>query len=651
MNPVALIVDDSLTVRMDLAQAFQAAGFRPVLCASVTEARAAVADTVADLIILDVVLPDGDGIDLLAELRGRPDTAGAVILMLSTEAEVGDRIRGMQTGADEYVGKPYDTGYVIAKANELLRTNRAVEPGAPGILVIDDSQTVRKDLAAVLEAEGYAVITADSGEEGLRLAAGRRPAAVIVDGELPGIDGPTVIRRIRMDAALRGVPCLLLTAADDRGAELRALDSGADGFVRKGETTVILAKLAAALRSATGGAVEDAGSLLGPKKLLVVDDSDNPEDVLGPLRGEGYDVIQARSGNGALALLGNQPVDCVLLSSRTTDPDAAETCRRVKAAPFGRDVAVIITTEQDDPGVMVDGLAAGADDVFHESGDFEILNARIRSHIRRKLLDAENRRIREELLSRELATSQALAAQQLAETRAALTGELERRNEELEAFSYSASHDLRGPLQSMIGFNQILIEDRGDELDDEVRDCVQTTLNAAWRMAGLIDDLLQLSQAGSGELARRPVDVAMMVRETLAELRRRDPGREVTAIVAEHAFAPADARLVRILIDNLVGNAWKYTARTDRPELEFGQRPAAGGPDVFFVRDNGAGFDMAAAEELFRPFSRLHTADQFPGTGIGLATVRRIVDRHGGRIWAEAAPGEGATFFFTLSAG
>jgi two-component system NtrC family sensor kinase len=653
MKPTALIVDDSLTVRMDLTHAFEAAGFQPIGCATAAEARTALAQAPVDVTILDVVLPDGDGVDLLAEMRGHADTADAIILMLSTEAEVNDRIRGLQTGADEYVGKPYDTGYVIAKARQLMRSRvsarRPSDIDSTLVLVIDDSLAVRQELTTTLEAAGYTVLTADTGEDGLRLASDRRPDAVIIGGTLPRVDGPTIVRRLRLDATLRGIPCLLLTATSDRTAELQALDAGADAFVHLGDTAVILAKLAAALNSTTSPAISnDTGSLLGPKKLLVIGDGSASMDTLaGTLHGEGFDVVLARSGAEALTLLGTQPVDCVLLHDRAPEAGGPETCRRIKATPSVQGVPVIVITERGDPAATVEGIAAGADDVLHEFDDVDILKAHIRSQVRRKQLDEENRRIADELLRRELAAADARAAQQLAETRAALAEELERRNEELEAFSYSVSHDLRSPLNTIIGFNQLLLDDRDDGLDEQTRECVHVTLNAAWRMAELIEDLLQLAYVSRGELTREQVDLSGVAHGVVHDLRRRDPARQVTTLIEDGVTADADGRLVRVLFDNLIGNAWKYTAKTDEARIEFGQQLSSD-PATYFIRDNGAGFDMAQADKLFRPFTRLHSPEQFPGTGIGLATVRRIVDRHNGRIWADAAVGHGATFYFSL---
>src|SRR5437899_1100239 len=254
---------------MDLAEAFEAAGFATTPCATAEAARAAIQRAACALIILDVLLPDASGIELLAEVKSAPATASIPVVLLSTEAEVRDRVLGLRTGADEYVGKPYDAAYVVSRARELMRRSPGrARAAAPTVLVIDDSATLRGELTAALESAGYGVVTAASGEQGLRVAAAARPAAVIVDGNLPGIDGPTVVRRLRMDLALRRTPLLLLTSSEETGDELRAFEAGADAFVRKDQdTTVILTRLAAILRAA------DAPSAVGPKRILAVDDS------------------------------------------------------------------------------------------------------------------------------------------------------------------------------------------------------------------------------------------------------------------------------------------------------------------------------------------------------------------------------------------
>lgn len=209
MRRSVLIVDDSLTVRMNLIEALAAADLDAAACASVAEGRAALANGRFGLVILDVLLPDGDGIELLREIRDDPATSDLPVMLLSTEAEVADRVRGLRTGADDYVGKPYEPAYLVARARDLLRV-RGDEAAAAGstILVIDDSPTYRAALEEALQAAGFGVVTAGSGEDGLRIAAERRPTAVIVDGVLPGADGAAVIRRnsSRWRAAKHAVP-------------------------------------------------------------------------------------------------------------------------------------------------------------------------------------------------------------------------------------------------------------------------------------------------------------------------------------------------------------------------------------------------------------------------------------------------------------
>ncbi|WP_298268381.1 ATP-binding protein [Geobacter sp.] len=227
------------------------------------------------------------------------------------------------------------------------------------------------------------------------------------------------------------------------------------------------------------------------------------------------------------------------------------------------------------------------------------------------------------------------------------TTELERANRELESFSYSVSHDLRAPLRHMDGFSKALLEDYGDRLDAEARNHLVRIRAGAQRMGRLIDDLLQLADVGRGQLERRPVNLSALAQLIAAELRQGEPEREVTFRIAEGVRAEGDSRLLRVALENLLGNAWKYTGKRAGAVIEFGAEEDEG-ERVYLVRDNGVGFDMAYAGKLFQPFQRLHRAEEFEGTGIGLATVRRVVERHGGRIWAEGTVGLGASFCFTL---
>lgn len=227
------------------------------------------------------------------------------------------------------------------------------------------------------------------------------------------------------------------------------------------------------------------------------------------------------------------------------------------------------------------------------------------------------------------------------------TRQLVAANRELEAFSYSVSHDLRGPLEIINGFSHILQAEHGSNLDPAARDYVQQINAATQRMAELIDDLLNLSRVSTTGMHREKVDLGAIAKSVGDQLCRREPGRNVEFKIHACPIVEGDSRLLRIAMENLLRNAWKYTSNRELAQIEFGCEQRVRRP-AFFIRDNGAGFDPRYADRLFKPFQRLHTTSEFPGTGIGLATVQRIVARHGGEVWADGAVDRGATFYFTL---
>jgi signal transduction histidine kinase len=228
------------------------------------------------------------------------------------------------------------------------------------------------------------------------------------------------------------------------------------------------------------------------------------------------------------------------------------------------------------------------------------------------------------------------------------TSQLEMTNSELESFCYSVSHDLRAPLRAIDGFTQALAEELPEQMSDSARRYFERIRAASQRMGQLIEDLLNLSKVSRGNLELRDVDLSALANQVLRDLMTRDPGRKVDVSVWDGIKVQGDARLLRAALENLLGNSWKFTSKVASPRIEIGTM-RDGDRSVYFVRDNGAGFDMAFADKLFGAFQRLHGMEEFPGTGIGLATVQRIVHRHGGRIWADAAPGRGAVFYFTLA--
>jgi light-regulated signal transduction histidine kinase (bacteriophytochrome) len=223
-------------------------------------------------------------------------------------------------------------------------------------------------------------------------------------------------------------------------------------------------------------------------------------------------------------------------------------------------------------------------------------------------------------------------------------------SKELEAFSYSVAHDLRAPLRSIDGFSQAILEDSADRLDADGRRYLKHVRESAQQMGALIDDLLNLSRVTRAELRRERVDLSELARSVLEGLRESQPERQVEEVIQDGLVAQADPRLLDVALTNLLGNAWKFTGKRAAARIEFGAG-AGERPPVYFVRDNGAGFDGKYADKLFGVFQRLHAAHEFEGTGIGLVTVQRIVQRHGGRVWAEGEVNRGATFYFTLEEG
>lgn len=282
------------------------------------------------------------------------------------------------------------------------------------------------------------------------------------------------------------------------------------------------------------------------------------------------------------------------------------------------------------------GVSNMAGHMFNVAGYYWIYRALIETGLMRPF----------DLLFRELTQSELTLRQRTRELETANTC-LETANRDLEAFNYSVSHDLRGPLTAISGRCQLLLQNYDARLAPDIRSFIEGIHGVSDQMNELITTLLDFARLGTIEPQRQPVDVSRIAEIIAGRLMLRDPERQVTFDIAPGCKVDADPQLVEIVLENLLGNAWKYTGRRPGAQIAFGVA-GIGAERAFFVRDNGMGFDMAQAADLFEPFKQLHTGNEFDGFGIGLATVKRIVDRHGGRVWAEGAPGEGATFYFTL---
>jgi two-component system, NtrC family, sensor kinase len=650
-----LVLDDSLTVRMDLAEALEAAGFRVHPCGTAADARRRLSAEPIDVVILDVVLPDGDGIDFLRELRA---TAGrrVAVLMLSSEADVHDRIRGITTGADEYLGKPYEMSYVVAKVQELAGRRREASVNSGPLLVIDDSRTFREALRQALEANGHRVVAVETGEEGLRAAARERPRALIVDGVLPGIDGSSVIRRFRLDAALRGVPCVLLTGTRGIDAELRALDAGADAFLHKEQDfELILAKLQAVLRSepATRSADEPT-SLLAPKKILIVEGgAGHRELVADALSQDGYEVIAARSGEEAIELFAVQAVDCILLDAAMPG-GALETCRRLKSSPGVRDTPVIMLASVEDRASALEGLASGADDFIQKSTELEVLKARVRAQLRRRQLEDETRRVRERIMQGELEASEARAARELAATREAAYRELQAAQARLIQSAKMASlgelvagvaHEINNPLAFAQSHLATALKCLG-EVEHKLGKPAFSAVAPVWEKAGdrlremslgldrireLVVKLRTFSRLDEGE--QKLVSVAECVESVLTILAHRFGERvQVKTELGAPDLLDCYPALLNQALMNLVANAIDAIEGPGQITIRSG---GEAGAYVICVADTGSGIPEALRERVLEPFFTTKPVGQ--GTGLGLSITHSIVQKHGGTL--ELAPG------------
>lgn len=365
----------------------------------------------------------------------------------------------------------------------------------------------------------------------------------------------------------------------------------------------------------TAPAPESRPTPVKPYVLVVDDNADLRAYVSGLLEGT-YEVQTAADGLEAVESARTRLPDIVVSDVMMPRLDGFGLVRELRAHPRSASIPIILLSARAGENSAIAGLDVGADDYLMKPFAAPELLARVRTHV------------------------------QLARVRNDLISELERANRELDAFSYSVSHDLRAPLRAIEGFSRILEEDYGTVLDAGGKAHIDRICRSTSRMADLIDALLGLARLARAPVSTQNVDLSALATAVVVDLRQAEPARNVDVTIDPGMIARCDQALIRIVLANLIGNAWKYTARTSSPKIVCGRIPDA--LDTFFVRDNGAGFPMEYANKLFAPFQRLHAASEFEGTGIGLATVQRVIARHHGRVWAEAEVGKGATFFFSL---
>jgi two-component system sensor histidine kinase/response regulator len=376
--------------------------------------------------------------------------------------------------------------------------------------------------------------------------------------------------------------------------------------------------------------------------LLVDDQPANLVALEAMLQGLGQNLIQAGSGREALKWLLTHEVAVVLLDVKMPDMDGFETATLIRERDKSRHTPIIFLTAADQSQTQaVRGYAVGAVDYLVKPVVPEFVRSKVAVFVE---LAKKNELLRRQT---QLLQESEQDARDLAEARAELVRDLEHKNRELESFSYAVSHDLRAPLRRIESFSRAVQDSQAGRLDESGRRFLDRVREASQQMSQLIDDVLYLSRVTRAEMREQEVDLSGLVALLLGRMAEAEPGRQVEIRIRPGVTVTADGQLLRIALENLLENAWKFTGRTPAPRIEFGMTNVGGEP-TYFIRDNGAGFDMAYADRLFGPFQRLHLASEFPGTGVGLATVQRVIHRHGGRVWAEGTPGQGATFHFTL---
>lgn len=501
----------------------------------------------------------------------------------------------------------------------------ATRSGAPLVLVVEDNADMNEYIAGLLRPH-YRVASAFDGHEGLQRAEALQPALILTDVMMPRMSGDELAIELRRRPQLADVPIVMLTAKADEDLRIRLLQAGVQDYLTKPfNADELLARVGGLIaeRRRTGerlrasearfeAAFEQAA--VGMVQLSLAERFLRVNREFCAILGYSSDELQRRSWR-----------DLVLADDAEANAEAmrrvlrgeAQSCsleqrhrRKDGRIIWGRVSAAMVRQADGSPDHFIVVLQ-DITDAVEAKGEIVRLNASL------------ERRVIER------------------------TAELSAANQELDAFAYAVSHDLRAPLRALSGFSQALIEDHAPSLPEAARGYLDEIVDASRRMNALIDGILTLSRMTRGEIERETVDLAPLAERVLGELARSEPQRRVQIEIGPRLAVVGDPRMLEVVVANLLENAWKYSGKVATPQIRvYGERQD--GWLRVCVADNGAGFDMNYAARLFKPFQRLHRQDEFPGIGIGLATVQRIVRRHGGEIDAHSAPGEGATFCFTL---
>lgn len=702
-QPTVLVIDNNPLTRKVVRISLQLEGYRVLEAETGRASLELLSHETIDLILQDLVLPDTDGRRLVGELRAHSGGKDIPIIAFSGFPSRMSEARTLDLGFTDYILKPVEPSRLVAIIRSYLAPNASLPKPGRGkrVLVVEDDPAQRELLGLHLGRSGFVVEAASDGLDGLDKARRSPPDAIVSDILMPKLDGFKFCLEVRQDPRLASIPVILSTAAfieeADRSLAQRV---GASAFVvRTPDVEEIVEALVAQLGPATPAAEAEApellkeeytdrvislvqrqaekgtetaqrlswmeGSLLILRGISETLNRDTHPDLLVDdilyqgleATGAGKGAAYLRGADGKLSLrvsigFGDPAPEClpglsghlhlveeVIANGNPLELPSAETHGEAAEALLGElGAKSILITPLVSGGNCFGALLAG----FNEpaaAGDNQLFASVVSAQVGQAIelvLDISARKQAEEARDRLLEEVELRARQ------------AEAASDELEAFSFSVSHELRAPLRHIDGFSQALLEDHAEGLDSEGREYLQIIMRATKSMGRLIDDLLKLARLSRWDVQKEEIDLSRMAEVTVAQLRNGSPGRSVEVRIEAGVSARGDRRLLGVVLLNLLENAWKFTGRRDQGRIEFGVTGQGDGP-AYFVRDNGDGFDMAYGDKLFLPFQRLHSTQEFPGNGIGLAMVKRIIGLHGGRIWADGERGRGATFYFTIS--
>ncbi|MDG5813705.1 response regulator [Chitinispirillales bacterium ANBcel5] len=534
------------------------------------------------------------------------------------------------------------------------------------ILIVEDSATQRERLRHVLKKRGHEVLAAKNGKDALLKLQSEPIDLIVSDIMMPDMNGYELTQKIKASTSYSKVPVILVTALTDPQDVINGLKSGADNFITKPYSDAYL--------------VSRIESIFDYKGTM-----EEPEEIEINYAGQKYTVSAGRMQTINLllstyenAIQKNQELDRANQDLIKAKRDLQHLNTKLEnqsslLQTIFDSIPVMLSIYDPDTGTYIINKfiikVTGWTDQDSQSQDF-LEKLFPDPHYREKMLESmdssepnftdlklctksgdliqtswatvtieDGRRIGIGLDIRERKKME-LKLKKHAK-------DLAYANEELKSFSYSVSHDLRSPLRAVSGFSELLLEDYADKLDKTAKEYLDHIINGTKKMNSLIDDMLSLSRVSNQEMDSIPLNLSELARSVIEDLKRMEPNRDVSVNIEENLQTTGDPNLIRLALSNLLRNAWKYTAKVEQPLIEFGCI-CKDRQHIYFVRDNGAGFDMNYAEKLFAPFGRLHSGSEFPGTGIGLAIVKRVINRHNGDVWAQSEENRGATFYFTI---